>query len=235
MNSKTVLIFSGGLDSTVLLHHLLDAGTSVHALTVNYGQRHAREIQFARTTAARRGIEHRVLDLSTIAALFSTSALTNLSMKVPRGHYEDDSMKQTVVPNRNMLLIATATTWAIALKADSVTYGAHAGDHTIYPDCRPEFADALDKAVQLADWHPLHLERPFIGLDKAQIVRRGHELGVPFAQTWSCYTGDDLHCGACGTCVERREAFHKAGIDDPTQYSETAPTKEQLVHANWRI
>lgn len=128
-------------------------------------------------------------------------------------------MKATVVPNRNMLLIATAAAWAMSLKAASVAYGAHGGDHAIYPDCRPAFADALDQAIRLADWHEVTLERPFVGMDKTAIVRRGAELGVPFALTWSCYVGGDRHCGKCGTCVERKEAFVRAGVPDPTVYA----------------
>ncbi len=127
-------------------------------------------------------------------------------------------MKATVVPNRNMLLIATAAAWAMSLKATSVAYGAHGGDHAIYTDCRPAFADALDKAIRLADWHEVSLERPFVGMDKTAIVQRGVELGVPFALTWSCYVGGDKHCGKCGTCVERKEAFLRAGVQDPTPY-----------------
>jgi len=127
-------------------------------------------------------------------------------------------MKSTVVPNRNMLLIAVAASWAMSLKAATVAYGAHGGDHAIYPDCRPAFAEALDKAIRLADWHEVGLERPFVGMDKAAIVRRGVELRAPLHLTWSCYVGGDRHCGKCGTCVERQEAFVKAGVPDPTDY-----------------
>ncbi|MFM9146691.1 MAG: 7-cyano-7-deazaguanine synthase, partial [Verrucomicrobiota bacterium] len=140
-------------------------------------------------------------------------------VKVPEGHYEEESMKATVVPNRNMLLISVATAWAVSLRAESVAYGAHGGDHAIYPDCRPEFAEALDRAVRLADWHEVRLERPFVKMDKAAIVRRGAELDVPFSLTWSCYVGGERHCGKCGTCVERKEAFRLARVTDPTDYA----------------
>ena len=136
----------------------------------------------------------------------------------PDGHYTDESMKATVVPNRNMLFLAVAASWAIAQGAAAVAYAAHAGDHAIYPDCRPEFVRAMSAALGLADWRQLELATPFINWDKGQIVRRGAELGVPFEKTWSCYRGGTAHCGTCGTCVERREAFSQAGIADPTIY-----------------
>jgi 7-cyano-7-deazaguanine synthase len=216
---RTVLIYSGGVDSTVLLAHLRAEGREVHALSVDYGQRHRRELDAARAVCAHFGVPHRVADLRALAPLFGANALTDGGVAVPEGHYEEESMKATVVPNRNMLLISVAAAWAISLRAASVAYGAHGGDHAIYPDCRPEFAEALDRAVRLADWHELRLERPFVKMDKAAIVRRGAELGAPFALTWSCYVGGGRHCGKCGTCVERKEAFRLAGVPDPTDYA----------------
>lgn len=220
MKKKTVLIYSGGLDSTVLLAHLLNEGRELYALTINYGQRHAREIESATRicglTPALKA--HRVLDLSGIKPLLAGSSQTDESVAVPHGHYTDETMKLTVVPNRNMLLLATAAAWAISLKADTIAYAAHAGDHAIYPDCRPEFVDAMQSALALADWHVLQIERPFITLTKADIVKRGSELGAFMAESWSCYEGKDKHCGRCGTCVERIEAFRLAGVVDRTQY-----------------
>jgi len=215
---RTALIYSGGVDSTVLLAHLLAEGREVHCLSVDYGQRHRRELEAARAICAHYGVDHRLADLRALAPLFGSNALTG-GVKVPEGHYEEESMKATVVPNRNMLLISVATAWAVSLKAESVAYGAHGGDHAIYPDCRPEFAEALDRAVRLADWHEVRLERPFVKMDKAAIVRRGAELDVPFGLTWSCYVGGERHCGKCGTCVERKEAFRLAGVADPTDYA----------------
>ena len=215
--ARTALIYSGGVDSTVLLAHLLAEGREVHCLSVDYGQRHRRELEAARAICAHYGIDHRLADLRALAPLFGSNALTG-GVKVPEGHYEEESMKATVVPNRNMLLISVATAWAVSLRAESVAYGAHGGDHAIYPDCRPEFAEALDRAVRLADWHEVRLERPFVKMDKADIVRRGAELDVPFGLTWSCYVGGERHCGKCGTCVERKEAFRLAGVADPTDY-----------------
>lgn len=216
---RTVLIHSGGMDSTVLLAHLVAEGREVHALSVDYGQRHRRELAAAAELCAHYRVSHRIADLRGVTSLFGANALTDAQVAVPEGHYEEASMKATVVPNRNMLLIATAAAWAMALKAGAVAYGAHGGDHAIYPDCRPAFAEALDKAIRLADWHEVSLERPFVGWDKTAIVRRGAELGVPFALTWSCYVGGDRHCGKCGTCVERKEAFVRAGVLDPTVYA----------------
>lgn len=216
---RTVVILSGGIDSTVLLAQLLSERRELHALSVDYGQRHHRELQAAREICDHYEVPHRIADLRALAPLFGANALTDGNVSVPEGHYEEEGMKATVVPNRNMLLIAVAAAWAMSLKASSVAYGAHGGDHAIYPDCRPAFADALDQAIRLADWHEVCLERPFVGMDKTAIVRRGAELGVPFALTWSCYVGGARHCGRCGTCVERKEAFAKAKVTDPTVYA----------------
>jgi 7-cyano-7-deazaguanine synthase len=214
----TVVVFSGGLDSTTLLYDLHAQGRRVAALSVNYGQRHIRELEAATTLAAKLGVPHRIADLGGLRSLFGGSSLTDPSVPVPEGHYAEESMKATVVPNRNMLLLAAAGAWAIALRADSIAYAAHGGDHAIYPDCRPEFAEAMGAALRLADWHRLTLQRPYVDWTKGRIVRRGSEVGVPFADTWSCYVGGGKHCGRCGTCVERREAFQVAGIEDPTLY-----------------
>jgi 7-cyano-7-deazaguanine synthase len=216
---KTVAIFSGGLDSTVLLHELRAAGDEVLALSVDYGQRHRRELDHAKRIAEALGIRWQLADLSAIRPLLAGSSQTSDGVPVPHGHYAADNMKQTVVPNRNMIMLAVAAGWAISEQADRLAYGAHAGDHTIYPDCRPEFAEALAKAIGLADWHRVELITPFIALSKTDIVRRGAELEVEFAATWSCYEGGQVHCGLCGTCVERKEAFLQAGIADPTRYA----------------
>lgn len=214
----SVAIFSGGLDSTVLLHHLLAQGDRVLALSVDYGQRHRRELEHAQQIAAKLGLEWQLADLRPIAHLLAGSSQTSAEVAVPHGHYAEESMKQTVVPNRNMIMLAVAGGWAIGRKADRLAYGAHTGDHTIYPDCRPEFVSAVAGALRLADWHSIELVAPFVGLTKAQIVARGAELGVDFAATWSCYEGGAIHCGQCGTCFERREAFEQAGVKDPTEY-----------------
>lgn len=215
---EVVLVLSGGLDSTVLLQHLLAEGWGVRALSVRYGQRHDKELDFAQVTCRRVGVEHRVADLSALAWMLAGSSLVNRDVAVPRGAYAAENMKSTVVPNRNMILLSIAAAWAIDVKADAVAFAAHHGYHTLYPDCTPAFIEAMGKAILMADWHQVRLLAPFATMTKAQIVARGAELGVPFEQTWSCYEGGELHCGRCGTCVERREAFRDAGVPDPTQY-----------------
>ena len=214
---RVILIYSGGLDSTVLLYHLRDRGDEVRCLGIDYGQRHRRELNSAWAITTRLGIACRIADLTSITPLLAGSALTD-DVVVPEGHYRDEQMKVTVVPNRNMMMLAVGIAWAVSVKADGDAYGAHVGDHTIYPDCRPEFVEAMRRAAGLCDWHPVAIETPFLHLTKTDLVRRGRELGVPFADTWSCYQGGDVHCGRCGTCVERREAFMHAGVHDPTVY-----------------
>ena len=215
---KVVAIYSGGMDSTVLLYHLRSKDYDVRALSVDYGQRHRKELDCARAICRVIGIPHEVADLRGITHLLKGSSLTDSEVDVPEGHYAEESMKATVVPNRNMIMLSVAIGYAISLRAKFVAYGAHAGDHTIYPDCRPEFAAAVNTAALLADWHQVELLRPFIRSTKAEIAKRGAELSVPFEMTWSCYKGGDRHCGLCGTCVERAEAFTLAGLQDPTDY-----------------
>ncbi len=218
---KTLVIFSGGLDSTTLLHQVQTAGDQLLALSIDYGQRHRRELDHARQIAAELQIEWQIADLRAIAPLLSGSSLTSADVAVPHGHYAEESMKQTVVPNRNMIMLAVAGGWAIARQCDRVAYGAHGGDHAIYPDCRPEFTEALGQALSLADWHRIELYCPFVKLTKADIVRLGASLGIDYSKTWSCYEGGSIHCGQCGTCFERREAFALAGVADPTRYAAT--------------
>ncbi len=215
---KTVALFSGGLDSTVLLYELLAAGDDLLALSVDYGQRHRVELEHAQRIAKVLNVQWEVADLSGITHLIAGSSLTSEDVAVPHGHYAAESMKQTVVPNRNMIMLSVAAGWAISQKADRVAYAAHGGDHAIYPDCRKEFTEALHNTLQLADWHQVSLYSPFVTLTKTELVRRGDLLNVDFSLTWSCYEGGDIHCGKCGTCVERKEAFQDAGVDDVTEY-----------------
>jgi 7-cyano-7-deazaguanine synthase len=240
---KAVLVHSGGLDSTVLLWHLAAAGRPLLALTIDYGQRHHREIDAARAVVAhareRHGEElilgHQVLDIAALGRLLRAGSLTDPDTPVPEGHYTEETMKATIVPNRNMILLSLAGGWALACGARTVAYAAHSGDHAIYPDCRESFAQAMHHALSLADWEPLALERPFVDWSKADIVRRGRELGAPLELTWSCYKGGQAHCGRCGTCIERREAFYLAGVADPTEYAPDAPATEALLARDWRL
>ncbi len=217
-NKRAVVLLSGGLDSAVLLAQLRSEGWETLALSCDYGQRHRRELVSAQALAAHYGLVHETADLRALAHLLGSS-LTTAGVPVPHGHYTAENMKSTVVPNRNMILAAVAAGWAISQKASAVAYAAHSGDHTIYPDCREEFAQALDNALRLCDWSEVRLLRPFTGKSKAELVTLGTRLGVPFQLTWSCYEGGDRHCGECGTCVERIEAFQLAGVADPTAYA----------------
>jgi 7-cyano-7-deazaguanine synthase len=219
-----VAIVSGGMDSAVLAHHLRAEGWSLRLLSFDYGQRHAKELDHARKLAAALGAPHEVVDLRSTGALLAGSALTDAAVEVPEGHYTDESMRATVVANRNAIFVQVAVGVAVAEGAAAVALGIHAGDHPIYPDCRPAFVEAAEQLALVANEgfvaDGFHLLAPFLYSTKAEIARRGVELGVAFEDTWSCYAGGDRHCGRCGTCVERREAFALAGVPDPTAYEE---------------
>jgi 7-cyano-7-deazaguanine synthase len=224
--SLVVATVSGGLDSVTLAHSLAAEGHDLVCVSFDYGQRHAKEVAYARACAARLGADHHAVDLRSVGALLTGSALTDPAVVVPEGHYTDASMAVTVVPNRNAIMLAVAVGVAVARQASAVATAVHAGDHTVYPDCRPAFIEAAEREARIANEGFLtdgfRVLAPFVDVSKAEIVRRGAALGVPFAETWSCYVGAERHCGRCGTCVERREAFVLAGVDDPTVY-ETVP------------
>lgn len=218
-----VVLLSGGMDSVTALHHAARSWRVVGALSFDYGAKHNhREIPCARWQCAQLGIRHEVVALDFINRLFRSDLLQS-GGSVPDGHYAEASMKQTVVPFRNGILLAVAAGFAESVEAQGVVIAAHAGDHHIYPDCREAFMVAMDQAMTLGTYPGIRLLRPFIALSKAQIVTRGRDCGVDFAHTWSCYKGGELHCGSCGTCVERREAFQLAGVPDPTAYAATPP------------
>jgi 7-cyano-7-deazaguanine synthase len=212
---RTVLILSGGMDSATLLYDLLAHGDSVEAIGVNYKQRHGKELAYAADLCNGLGVRFDVLDLSSLSGFLTGSSQSDPNVPVPFGKYDEPSMKLTVVPNRNMFMLAAAGAVAIARKADRLAYGAHAGDHTIYPDCRPEFVAAMGRAFGLCDWHTLTLHAPYIDMTKGDICKRGVELRVPYEKTWTCYVGGDRPCGKCGSCTERAEAFEFAGVPDP--------------------
>jgi 7-cyano-7-deazaguanine synthase len=217
---KAIVLFSGGLDSTVLATQMKQEATQTRLLSIDYGQRHAKELDHSQKVADHLGLAHEILKLPQLGQILGGSSLTDKSITLPEGHYAEESMKSTVVPNRNMILLALAGGHALSIGFDTIAYAAHAGDHTIYPDCRPEFADAMNKALGLADWNDLNLHRPYVEMTKSDLVSLGEELNAPLQLTWSCYAGGEIHCGKCGTCVERKEAFALANIPDPTKYEE---------------
>lgn len=221
MAQSIVVIYSGGMDSYTLLHHALAGGGRVYALSFDYGQRHNRELDSARAVCERLGIEHRVVDITAVQQLLQGSALTD-DISVPEGHYREATMKATVVPNRNMVLLSLAIGYAVSEEADSVWYGAHGGDHAIYPDCRPRFIEAMDHAASLANYHPVRVEAPYMSLSKGEILAEGLAMGLNYAETWTCYNGRERACGRCSACVERLEAFSENGVTDPLMYEEFA-------------
>lgn len=218
-----VAVVSGGMDSVTLAHLAYVNGMELTLVGVNYGQRHVRELRCAMKCAARLDAAYHEVDLSSVTGLLSGSALTDPSVPVPEGHYADESMTATVVPNRNATMICVAAAVAVGQGAGQVWVGVHAGDHPIYPDCRPEFIAEMAALLRTATDTDLVLDAPFVHRTKAHICALGDQLGVPWGDTWSCYVGGDEHCGVCGTCVERREAFVLAQVTDPTRYLSTPP------------
>jgi len=216
---KTVIILSGGMDSATLLYHLHAEGHELKALAIDYGQRHGKELEGAQRLANYLDVPFSKVDLASVAKLLQGSSQTDTTVDVPEGHYSDENMKLTVVPNRNMIMLAVAIGHAASLGYRNVAYGAHSGDHAIYPDCREEFASAMNTAALLCDWNKVNLIRPFIEMDKGDICILGNKLKVPWKDTWTCYKGLEKSCGKCGSCTERLEAFEKAGVTDPLHYA----------------
>lgn len=226
---KVVVLCSGGMDSVAALHWARREHAAVAAVSFDYGSKHnAREIPFAAEHAARLGVRHEVIGLPFVGKLFA-SALLIAGEAIPDGHYEAETMRQTVVPFRNAIMLSISAGFAESIGAEGLVIAAHTGDHAVYPDCREEFMGAMGEAIRLGTYAGLRLLRPFIGLDKAGIAAEGARLGVDFARTWSCYKGGALHCGKCGTCVERREAFLRAGLQDPTAYASLDPLPPKPV------
>lgn len=219
--TRTTVLLSGGLDSTVLAAKLADDCHAVTGVSVDYGQRHRLvEIQAAAAVAERLGMRHQVVDLTGVTRLMDPASSVLLgSAAMPHGHYSDETMAATVVPGRNLLFLAAAAAVAAANGDSAVAIAAHAGDHPVYPDCRSEFLDAAAAAVA-AGTPTVEVLYPFAHLNKSDIVAAGARLGAPMELTWSCYEGQAVHCGRCGTCVERAEAFALAGVPDPTVYAD---------------
>lgn len=218
---NALVICSGGLDSVSLAHKVATEQKLIGLLSFDYGQRHKKELGFASICAKRLGVPHQIVDIRDVGRNLSGSALTD-NVDVPDGHYAEDSMRITVVPNRNAIMLAIAFGVAAAQQADAVATAVHGGDHFIYPDCRPAFIDAFQTMQNhaLAGYADIRLYAPYVNMSKADIVSEGAKHATPFDATWSCYKGGTRHCGRCGTCVERREAFDLAGIADPTDYED---------------
>lgn len=222
MNEKAVVIASGGIDSSTLLFKMVTENYETHALTFIYGQKHKREIESAKWICERLKVSHKILDLSVLKEILTGSALTDASIAIPEvptnvSFY--DTLKATIVPNRNSIFLSIAIGYAVSTGANRVLFGAHHSDRGIYPDCRPEFVEAFESAERLATDNPdLTVNAPFAHMDKSDIVALGTKLGVPFQKTWSCYKGDELHCGVCSSCRERKRAFTQSGVSDPTSY-----------------
>jgi 7-cyano-7-deazaguanine synthase len=213
-----------------MAYSLRAQGYRLIAISFDYGQRHRKELEFAEQMAADLDAPWTLIDLHAagLTSFLTGSALTDETVTVPDGHYADETMRITVVPNRNAIMLSIACALAVTRDAGAVAFGAHAGDHFIYPDCRPEFVHAFESMVNLAvdGLATLEIITPFLSMTKTAIVELGSELNVPFERTWSCYKGGTLHCGTCGTCFERREAFAQAQVVDPTTYeTDAAPAR----------
>ncbi|ARS53902.1 7-cyano-7-deazaguanine synthase QueC [Kushneria konosiri] len=216
--SRAVVIYSGGMDSYTVLHRALREGYEVHALSFHYGQRHARELDVARQVCESLGVAHQVVDIRAIHGLIGASALTDTTQQMPRADYAEDNMKATVVPNRNMILLSLAIGHAVNLEAELCYYGAHGGDHAIYPDCRPEFVKRMNDVAAIANYTPVEIRAPYLHASKHDILAEGLQMGLDYAQTWTCYLGEALACGECGSCRERLQAFALQGLVDPLPY-----------------
>lgn len=227
--SKAYVLLSGGLDSSTLFHRALkEFDNSVCAVSVNYGQRHTKELECAKAVVSRAkalhpgdDITHRIVDLSQIIGV---GGLTDKYLEIPPVSYDDlEGVSPTYVPFRNGLLLSALTSIASAdPEAEAVFYGAHAEDaqNWAYPDCTPEFIAGMSTAIFIGTYMKIRLHTPYMWYRKDQIVSEGAELGVHYDLTWSCYEGREKHCGVCPTCRARKEAFERAGIVDPTIYAE---------------
>jgi len=214
---KVVVIYSGGMDSFTVLNRALKDGKKVFALSFDYGQRHVKELECAASVCKSLKIDHKIIDISSINQLLAGSSLTD-DIEIPEGHYESENMKSTVVPNRNMILLSLAVGYAVSVGAAQVYYGAHSGDHAIYPDCRPEFVQKMNEVCQIANYESVEIFSPYLAVNKAAILADGLDMGLDYSDTWTCYNGRTKACGKCGSCQERLEAFSENKMVDPISY-----------------
>ena len=218
MKKNSIIIVSGGMDSITLLYDHKDE--IALGISFDYGSNHnALEIPFAKMHCERLGIKHITINLDFMHQYFKSSLLDGADA-IPEGHYADDNMKSTVVPFRNGIMLSIAIGIAESNNLDQVFIANHGGDHTIYPDCRPEFIKAIDSAANAGTYNNVKVIAPYTQITKSDIARIGKKLGIDYTETWSCYKGGEIHCGKCGTCVERKEALAEAGIEDCTIYEE---------------
>ena len=218
MKKDSIMVLSGGMDSTTMLHDY--AERIALAVTFDYGSNHnAREIDCARYNCALLGIELVEVKMDFIGRLFNSSLLSGADA-IPEGDYADANMRSTVVPFRNGIMLAAAAGLAESRGLHTIMLANHSGDHSIYPDCRPGFVDAMSRAISEGTYDHISIFAPYTGMTKTEIAARGAQLGIDYAHTYSCYKGGERHCGRCGTCRERREALRDAGLDDPTLYEE---------------
>lgn len=217
MSEKVVVIYSGGMDSFTLLNQALAEGKRAYCLSFNYGQKHSKELHYAQKVCDELGLPHKIVDITAINQLLLGSSLTD-DIEIPDGHYEEESMKSTVVPNRNMIMLSLAVGYAVSIKAEAVYYGAHGGDHAIYPDCRPEFVQKMNDVSLIANYEAIEIRAPFLHSDKIEILKTGLAMGLDYGKTWTCYKGREKACGTCGACQERLEAFRLNQLKDPLAY-----------------
>lgn len=214
----SIIIVSGGMDSITLLYDYKDR--IALGISFDYGSNHnGKEIPYAKLHCNRLGIPHITIPLDFMHKYFKSSLLEGAEA-IPEGHYESENMKSTVVPFRNGIMLSIAAGMAESKNLSYVMIANHGGDHAIYPDCRPEFIDAMSNATSAGSYNGVKILAPYTNITKADIARRGKQLGIDYSETWSCYKGGEKHCGKCGTCVERIEALREAGIEDTTEYEE---------------
>lgn len=219
-NPKVLISLSGGLDSTTLLYYLINKGAKIEAISFNYGSKHNDiEIEYAKKTCEKLNINHHIIELDFINKYFKSDLLQN-GGAIPEGHYQAENMKSTVVPFRNGIFLSISAGIAESYDCEFIALASHSGDHAIYPDCRPIFTKAMFEAIKYGTEKEIYLIAPFNEITKTDIVKLGNKLNVDFSLTYSCYNGREKHCGKCGTCIERKEAFAEAKVLDPTIYEE---------------
>lgn len=230
-SGKKLVILSGGMDSSTVLAWVLQKvdGANVETVTFNYGSKHnAQENKAAQNIAKHYGVKNTLIKLDFMRDHFKSNLLKN-GGDIPDGHYADQSMKKTVVPFRNGILMAIAAGFAESIEADEIYLGNHTGDHAIYPDCRATFTQPMEEAIYNGTYRKIKAVFPFGEMNKTDLCRIGGELHVPYHLTYSCYKGSEIHCGTCGTCTERKEAFQDANVADPTLYRDSGGIQREIV------